>query len=294
MGVLQGVEHSWADSWYLLQSVLLRPVFPWCVSFLSRRWCLEAFSLMLILWTGRVCHGGILGLWYWAICMNKAAAEVFTSLSSCKEMFQQITSVGQWSLGWMCGCPSCGPWDTEQLVPLNGAQVSVSLLLCLQELWPCSSCHLAWALYSECHQTGLNHQQYLYPPLSTLDDHTKNLEGFSSADFHHFSTERMCSPILNWCSIAHCISLVPFHTVLFSHFSWLHFLQSLNQTNQGKGDPEITPEDPMKHKLVFIRTLFFLTLFVFPTKQRAVTYLAPVCMLTQGSTFVYCYMGLFW
>lgn len=43
--------------------------------------------------------------------MKKVAAEVFTS----KGKFQQITSVGQWSLGQMCGCPSCGPGDTELL-----------------------------------------------------------------------------------------------------------------------------------------------------------------------------------
>lgn len=73
---------------------------------------MEAFSLMLILWTGRVCHGGILGLWFRAGCVNKVAAEVFTSLSSCTGKFQQIFhlsgSVVTWPDVWLSQLLSCG------------------------------------------------------------------------------------------------------------------------------------------------------------------------------------------
>lgn len=70
-----------------------------------------------------------------------------------------------------------------------------------------------------------------FPCLSTLHYHTTNL-GSISADFHPFSTERVCPPLLNSSSIAHCISSVPSYTILFSHFLWLHFLQTIKQTKQ--------------------------------------------------------------
>lgn len=175
-----GCGTSQAHSWYLLQSVLLRPAFSWCLSFPYRRWCLEAFSLMLILWTGRVCHGGILGLWYWAVCMNKVAAEVFTSLSSCKGKFQQIFHLSGSVVTWP---------DVTQLWSLwHRATHPVST--CMELRWVCHC-------FSVCRSSGPPAPATLpglctvcviglvltisssFPPLSTLQYHTTNLESIS-------------------------------------------------------------------------------------------------------------------
>lgn len=125
---------------------------------------------------------------------RKGAAEVFTRLSSCKGKFQQITSVGQWSLGQMCGCPAVvlGTQSCSPSKHLHGAQVSVSLLLsagalALQPLPPCLG-------FVQCVSLTINN---IFPPLSTLHYHTTNLESVGGADFPHFSTQRMCSLLLN-------------------------------------------------------------------------------------------------
>lgn len=103
----------------------------------------------------------------------------------------------------------------------------------------------------------------IFPPLSTLHVHTTNLESVGGADFHRFSTQRVCSLLLNWSSVAHCISLVPFHAIFFSHFSDCISYRVLNKPSKRR--PWDYSEDPMKHKLVFIRTVFF-NLVCFPYK----------------------------
>lgn len=139
-----------------------------------------------------------------------------------------FTSVVTWADVWLSQL-----WSLE-----HGAALPVST--CMELRCHCSSvCRSSGppalatlpGLCTVCHQTGLNINKS-FPPLITVQYHTRNLESISGADSHHFSTERVCPPLLNWSSIAHCISSVPFHTILFSPFSQLHFLQSIKQTKQ--------------------------------------------------------------
>lgn len=135
--------------------------------------------------------------------MNRIVSELLNSasLSSCKVKFHQIfTSVGQWSLGHICSCPSCGPWET---------------------VWPCRAreggCsptqHLAWTSdkllrlpavsptlktlspclgFSQCVSTDRSLCiKEEASALSTLHYHAANLSS-RSEDFHHFSTETVC------------------------------------------------------------------------------------------------------
>lgn len=186
-------------------------------------------------------------LWCWSYGQAGFAIVVFcgcgTELSAWrKQQLRFLPAKGsssrspQWVSGHLARCVAVPAvvLETQSCSPskhLHGAQVSVSLLLCLQELWPSSPCHLAWALYSVCHQTGPNHQQYLSPSKHASLPHHKSRERWWCRFPSLFDTEGVLSASkLVLSSSLHFIGAFSCH-FLFP-LLWLHFLQSIKQTKQ--------------------------------------------------------------
>lgn len=158
-----------------------------------------------------------------AVCMNRIVAEFFnsTSLSSCKVKFQQFfTSVGQWSLVQICSCPSCGPWETvlphraleggcspsQHLAWTSDKRVAASVFVC--SFTDTQNTVTLPGFFTVCYNRLVLRINNESSALSTLHYHIANLSSISE-DFHCFSTECVLC-LLNWSSVSHWVSSVPF------------------------------------------------------------------------------------
>lgn len=188
--------------------------------------------------------------------------------------------MGQWSVGQICSCPSCGPWETCHAEPVKGAahpvntlcglQISVLLLLCVCSFADAQNTVTLPGRFTVCFNRLVLCIKNESSALSTLYYHTANLSSISEG-FYHFSTERVCPlPLKLVFSISLGFLGALLHNSLFSTSYDYTSYSIFNKLTKMR--PQDYSREPYEIQVsIYNTTVVFLILFVFPTRQRAIT-----------------------